>query len=93
MGLYRAALMAGGELPFTFEFVEEWHDQPSLIAAFAEKFSAGYARAREEAGAEIPVLFTAHSVPQRTIEDGDPYEAQAKETASLVARAVGLNAL
>ena len=35
-------------------------------------------------------IFTAHSVPQRTIEDGDPYEAQAQETASLVARAVGL---
>ena len=40
---------------------------------------------------KVPVIFTAHSVPQRTIEDGDPYEAQAKETAALVAQAVGLN--
>ena len=36
------------------------------------------------------VIFTAHSVPQRTITEGDPYEAQTKETASLVASAVGL---
>jgi ferrochelatase len=36
------------------------------------------------------VIFTAHSVPQRTIADGDPYEAQARETAALVAEAVGL---
>jgi ferrochelatase len=39
---------------------------------------------------KIPVIFTAHSVPQRTITDGDPYERQAKETARLVAQQTGL---
>ena len=39
---------------------------------------------------QVPVIFTAHSVPQRTIAEGDPYEAQTKETAALVAREVGL---
>ena len=91
VGLYRAALTVGGELPFTFDFVEEWHDHPRLIEAFAEKFRAGWERACREAGVKVPVIFTAHSVPQRTIEDGDPYEAQAKETAALVAQTVGLN--
>jgi len=38
----------------------------------------------------VPVIFTAHSVPARTIEEGDPYQAQAQETAVLVARVVGL---
>ena len=37
-----------------------------------------------------PIIFTAHSVPVRTIEQGDPYDQQAKETAALVAIAVGL---
>jgi ferrochelatase len=37
-------------------------------------------------GANVPVIFTAHSVPQQTIAEGDPYETQAKETAALVAR-------
>jgi ferrochelatase len=36
------------------------------------------------------VIFTAHSVPQRTIAEGDPYESQTKETAMLVAREVSL---
>jgi ferrochelatase len=36
----------------------------------------------------LPVLFTAHSVPQRTIAEGDPYEAQTRETAALVAAQV-----
>ncbi len=88
VGLYRAAL--GQELPFSVDFVEEWHDRPRLIEAFAEKFRAGWERACREAGARLPVIFTAHSVPQRTIEEGDPYEAQAKETAALVAAEVGL---
>jgi ferrochelatase len=36
-------------------------------------------------GTNVPVIFTAHSVPQQTIAEGDPYETQAKETAALVA--------
>jgi ferrochelatase len=91
VGLYRAALTAGVEPSFSFDFVEAWHDQPSLVAAFAEKFSAGWKRACAESGTQVPVIFTAHSVPARTIEEGDPYEAQAKETAALVAREVGLS--
>jgi ferrochelatase len=34
------------------------------------------------------VIFTAHSVPQRTIAEGDPYETQTRETAALVAAQV-----
>ncbi len=90
VGLYRAALTTQ-KLSFSFDFVEAWHAQTSLVAAFAEKLSAGWERACRGAGARVPVIFTAHSVPQRTIEDGDPYEAQAKETAALVAGAVGLS--
>ena len=40
----------------------------------------------------MPVIFTAHSVPQRTVTEGDPYEIQVKETARLVARAAALEA-
>ncbi len=91
VGLYKKALLGeSGEAPFDIEFVEEWHDNPLLIRAFAEKFKEGWERACREAGANVPVIFTAHSVPQRTIADGDPYEAQARETAALVARAVSL---
>ena len=38
----------------------------------------------------VPVVFTAHSVPCRTIQggnEGDPYGVQARETAALVAAA------
>jgi protoporphyrin/coproporphyrin ferrochelatase len=92
VGLYRAALNVEGGVPFTVEFVESWHDHPLLVSAFAEKFRAGWSRACAEMSARVPVIFTAHSVPQRTITEGDPYETQTKETARLVALEVGLAA-
>jgi ferrochelatase len=90
VGLYRSALADSGS-SFTVDFVESWHDEPALIKAFAEKLHTGWSRASREAEANrIPIIFTAHSVPERTIADGDPYESQAKDTASLVAREAGL---
>src|SRR5207247_11188545 len=89
VGLYRAAL--GNGLPFRFEFIDSWHDHPLLIKAFAEKLRGGRENASRELGTELPVIFTAHSVPQRTIAEGDPYEKQSRETAALVAREVPLS--
>jgi ferrochelatase len=90
VGLYRSALTKNG-MPFAFDFVESWHDHPLLIKAFAERLQAGWQRACGETGNKLPIIFTAHSVPQRTIAEGDPYEQQAKETATLVAREAALN--
>jgi ferrochelatase len=86
VGLYRNAVVGDGNLPFELDFVEEWHDEPLLAKAFAEKLRAGWKKASAEHGAKLPVIFTAHSVPQRTITEGDPYERQAKGTAELVAK-------
>jgi ferrochelatase len=72
------------------DFVESWHDHPGLIEAFRERATAALLAAREETGGPVPVIFTAHSVPEQTIAEGDPYERQVRETAALVARAAGL---
>lgn len=89
VGLYRRAIIGEtGKAPFTVDFVESWHDHPLLIEAFAEKLRAGWQKANAESGATLPVIFTAHSVPSRTIEAGDPYETQTRHTAELVAAKV-----
>jgi protoporphyrin/coproporphyrin ferrochelatase len=82
VGLYRSAL-AKENPPFRIDFIDSWHDHPLLIKAFADKLRA----ARPP---NVPTIFTAHSVPQRTVTEGDPYERQAKETASLVATKANL---
>lgn len=93
IGLYKnylldaAAKIAPG---LQVDFIPSWHDHPGLIAAFREKVLAPMAEALANLGAVPPVIFTAHSVPARTIAEGDLYERQARETAALVAQAAGL---
>jgi ferrochelatase len=86
VGLYHRAVEIAVNKRFNIDFVESWHDHPLLIEAFAGKFQCGWQKACSEAGSRVPVIFTAHSVPERTITEGDPYKAQAHETAELVAR-------
>ena len=84
VGLYRKATLAATEGRVEVTFVESWHDHPGLIAAFAEKLSPTLRP-------NVPVLFTSHSVPCRTIagQDADAYSNQCKHTAALVAQRCG----
>lgn len=79
---YREALAEAAPAGVAVRCVGSWHDHPGLIAAFAERVRA--------AGAADAVLFTAHSLPVRLIESGDPYAAEVETTARLVAEAAGL---
>jgi protoporphyrin/coproporphyrin ferrochelatase len=90
VGLYSRAVQGENNAPFAVDFIEAWHDHPLLIKAFAEKLQSGWQKACAEAQTDVPVLFTAHSVPERTITEGDPYRDQAHHTAELVARETGL---
>lgn len=95
VGLYRKAVFAAAEA-IDIEFVEGWADHPLLADAFAERLRSVLEPFSAKAGSPVPVLFTAHSVPLRTVQPqspgdtADPYEAEAKRTAALVADRVGL---
>jgi ferrochelatase len=93
IGLYRRALTAALEQDaaanpaapkIALTFVEEWPEEPALIQAFAERLIDVYPRAcaglsaAEEKDASPPVLFTAHSVPCRTIMTGEASIAGAR---------------
>jgi ferrochelatase len=93
IGLYKKYLFDDAQRlapSVQIDFVENWHDHRGLVEAFRERAATALARVQAEAGCRVPVIFTAHSVPQKTIEDGDPYEQQVRETAGLVAAALGL---
>jgi len=63
-------------------FVESWHDEPGLVDFLAERVR----------GTEAHVVFTAHSLPARILDEGDPYQEQLLETSRLVAERAGIEA-
>jgi protoporphyrin/coproporphyrin ferrochelatase len=102
VGLYRRAVLAEAGA-MRIDFTDGWADHPLLAEAFAERLRAAQARVKAETGEYAPVLFTAHSVPTRTVqppatdenqprhwpgEGADPYEQDARKTAELVAARV-----
>jgi protoporphyrin/coproporphyrin ferrochelatase len=102
VGLYRRAVQAeAGSL--RIDFTDSWPRHPLLIEAFAERLRPALASLSAESGHPVPVLFTAHSVPARTVqpagageggpklwpgEGADPYAEEARHTAELVAAQV-----
>ncbi len=80
-----AAAQAGGP---RMRCVESWHLHPGLIRTLAERVRGS--RGRLEAPEAAHVLFTAHSLPKRIMEWGDPYAVQLVETSKAVAGAAGV---
>jgi ferrochelatase len=60
--------------------IESWHDHPGFIDVVADRVR----------GTDAWVVFTAHSLPERILADGDPYREQLLETSRLVAERAGL---
>ena len=81
---YMGAAQAALPSPVRFSCLESFHDHPRLIQAFAERVHEAGPREREE------VVFTAHSLPVRVIENGDPYASEVARTAAAVAAACGV---
>jgi len=62
-------------------FVESWHDHEPYVALLAERVR----------GTDAHVVFTAHSLPERILAEGDPYRDQLLETSRLVADRAGIS--
>ena len=61
-------------------FVESWHDDSAFIDLLADRVR----------GTGAHVVFTAHSLPARILEEGDPYEEQLFQTSRLIAQRAAL---
>jgi ferrochelatase len=67
VGLYRRAVEAEAA-GLRFDFTAGWAQHPLLAEAFAERLRPAFSALSAEVGAPVPVLFTAHSVPTRTVQ-------------------------
>ena len=63
--------------------IESWHLHPPYLRAVADRMQARLAEFL--CGSEVTVVFTAHSLPRRILEYGDPYPDQLRETAEALA--------
>jgi ferrochelatase len=61
-------------------FVESWHDDPGFVSILADRIR----------DTDAHVVFTAHSLPARILDEGDPYRDQLLETSRLVADSAGV---
>jgi protoporphyrin/coproporphyrin ferrochelatase len=73
------------ESSLRYQLVGSYARHPQLIQSFHSKLAP-----LQREHPDAPVLFTAHSLPQRVLQEGDPYDYEVKETARLVANASGL---
>jgi len=90
VGLYRRAAFAEAGNAIEMDFIDGWAEHPLLAQAFAERLQPVWQNLSARIGSVAPVLFTAHSVPCRTIQAQpdsapDPYPVEAKRTAANVA--------
>ena len=69
--------------------VQDWHMEPGYLDALAERVKAALGRFPAPGRPDIPVLFTAHSLPQRILEWDDPYPEQLNETVCAVMERIG----
>jgi ferrochelatase len=80
VGEYRERLEAAVAGRAELALVESWHDDPAFVEVLADRVR----------GTDAWVVFTAHSLPERILADGDPYHEQLLETSRLVAERAGL---
>jgi ferrochelatase len=81
---YVAAAEAALPPGVPFACIRSFHDHPGLIEAFA-------GRLREAAPQpDEAIVFTAHSLPVRVVDAGDPYAREVAATAAAIARMCGL---
>jgi len=77
--------------PARITFVESWHLEPDFIDSTAQRVQAALEQFPADQRHNVRVLFTAHSLPERILQVGDPYPEQIKETGAAVMQQLGLD--
>ena len=74
-------------MPVTY--VGGWNRHPKLIAAIVDGIQRGLLKFPAEVRPTVPILFTAHSLPERIVTMKDPYPEEVKGTVEAVTALLG----
>ena len=71
---------AEAESPIVLHEIHSWNLEPGYLDALSERIIDGLAKFPEAERANVPVLFTAHSLPEKIRTWDDPYERELATT-------------
>lgn len=90
IGGYVDRVRMGNPRELRIHVIQSWNVHPSFVSVLSDRVAAARLRLTEEERENDLVIFSAHSLPARIVEEGDPYPDQLRETAEVVAERLGL---
>ncbi len=72
-----------------YTVIRDWYDWPGYLDALANRVREGLEKFHDLVRDEIPLLFSAHALPQEFIDRGDPYLEQVQATVQGVMERLG----
>jgi protoporphyrin/coproporphyrin ferrochelatase len=70
--------------------IESWYQEPKFIDYWADKVKQTFEQMPQEEKEHAVLIVSAHSLPEKILQFGDPYPQQLKETADLIASQAGI---
>ncbi|MEC5423677.1 ferrochelatase [Virgibacillus sp. C22-A2] len=70
--------------------VESWYDEPGFIKYWSDQITGVYGQMTEEEKQKAVLIVSAHSLPEKILQNGDPYPEQLEETARLISEQTGI---
>jgi len=70
----------GAEDDLEIRYISSWCDHPCLTDAFVEKYNQAIERLRQKGKDRVHTVFTVHSIPAASLDEGDPYAEEYEKT-------------
>lgn len=70
--------------------IESWYQEPKFIDYWSDKVKQTFEQMPQEEKEHAVLIVSAHSLPEKILQFGDPYPQQLKETADLIASQAGI---
>lgn len=74
----------------TIYSIESWYQEPKFINYWVDRLTETYASMTDDERNASCLIVSAHSLPEKILQFGDPYPDQLKETAELIANKAGI---
>ena len=74
----------------TITSIESWYEEPKFIQYWVDRVKETFANMSEEERNKAVLIVSAHSLPERILQSGDPYPSQLEETAKMIAEGAGV---